>query len=78
VIFWIAVAAIVIGGIVQIANGRAGEGILLIILGPLGARIYAEILIVIFRINDNVAGMRADKAAAAGSQTTTGAAYNES
>jgi hypothetical protein len=33
---------------------------------------------VIFRINDNVAGMRADKAAAAGSQTTTGAAYNES
>lgn len=62
VIFWVVVAAIVIGGLVQIANDEALGGILLIILGPLGARIYAEILIVIFRINDNVAGIRQAKA----------------
>jgi hypothetical protein len=30
----------------------------LVILGPLGVRIYAEILIVIFRINDNVFAIR--------------------
>ena len=78
VIFWVAVAAIVIGGIVQISNGHAGAGILLIILGPLGARIYAEILIVIFRINDNVAGMRASKTGDAASHPLTGAAYDES
>jgi hypothetical protein len=57
VIFWIAVAAIVIGGIVALANGE-GAGILIIIFGPLAARIYAELLIVIFRINDNVAAIR--------------------
>jgi hypothetical protein len=57
VIFWIAVAAIVIGGIVALVNGEAA-GLLLIIFGPLAARIYAELLIVIFRINDNVAAIR--------------------
>lgn len=58
VIFWIAVAGIVIAGLAAIADDRAGQGILLIILGPLFVRIYAEILIVIFRINDNVAAIR--------------------
>ncbi len=57
VIFWIFVAFAVIGGIVAIANDEVGAGLALIILGPLFARIYAEILIVIFRINDNVSAI---------------------
>ena len=65
VIFWVVVAAIVIAALVQIANDSAVGGILLLLLGPLGARIYAEILIVIFRINDNVAGIRQGKAGGA-------------
>jgi hypothetical protein len=65
IIFWIAVAAIVIGAIVQIANDEAVGGVLLLILGPLGARIYAEILIVIFRIHDDVAVIRTGKTEAA-------------
>jgi hypothetical protein len=62
VIFWLAVVAIVIAALVQIANDNAAGGIALLLLGPLGARVYAEILIVIFRINDNVAGIRQGKA----------------
>jgi hypothetical protein len=57
VIFWIAVVAIVIAGIVQLSEGEIG-GILVILLGPIAARIYAEILIVIFRINEDVAAIR--------------------
>ena len=57
VIFWIALVVIVIGGIVTVAGGEPG-GVLIILLGPLAARIYAELLIVIFRINDNVAAIR--------------------
>ena len=57
VIFWVAVVLIVIAGLVAVANGEPG-GILIILLGPIAARIYAEILIVIFRINDNVAAIR--------------------
>lgn len=65
IIFWIAVVAIVIGGLAAIANDNPGAGILLILIGPLAARIYAEILIVIFRINDNVAAIRTTKGPAA-------------
>ncbi len=61
VIFWVAVAAIVIAGFIQIANDAAVAGILTILIGPLFVRIYAEILIVIFRINDNVAAIRGAK-----------------
>ncbi|MGH7052865.1 MAG: hypothetical protein ACREFA_03490 [Stellaceae bacterium] len=45
VIFWLAVVIAIIAGIVRIGHGGAGgiaEGIALIILGPILARIYAE------------------------------------
>jgi len=58
VIFWIVIAVIVIAGIAQMANDAVGAGLLTLIIGPLIARIYAEILLVIFRINDNVAAIR--------------------
>lgn len=61
VIFWIAIAGIVIAALVQIANDAVGAGLLTLILGPLFVRIYAEILMVIFRINDNVAAIRQEK-----------------
>ena len=61
IIFWVAVAAIVIAAIVQIGNNHAASGVLILIFGPIGARIYAEILIVIFRIHDDVAAIRGEK-----------------
>ncbi|MEK6273856.1 MAG: DUF4282 domain-containing protein [Actinomycetota bacterium] len=67
IIFWIAVAAIV-----QIADGNAVSGVLVLILGPIGARIYAEILIVIFRIQDDVATIRGGKAPAPSAEPTAG------
>jgi hypothetical protein len=66
IIFWIAVVGIVIAGVVAIANGKSGSGIALILLGPLGARIYAEILIVIFRMNDSLLDIRNTKLGSAG------------
>jgi hypothetical protein len=58
VVFWLAVIVCVIVGIVMIVSGgeTAGRvgGLLLIVLGPIAARIYAEILIVLFRINDHL------------------------
>ena len=58
VLFWIVVAATVITGIAMIFTTRdapgIGAGVLVIIFGPIAARIYAEILIVLFRINDHL------------------------
>jgi len=57
VIFWLALVGIVIAALAQIGD-RPGTAILLLILGPLGVRIYAEILIVIFRMNDSLTDIR--------------------
>ena len=67
VIFWIFAGIAVLGGLAALLSGEALSGLLLIVLGPLFVRIYAEILIVIFRINDNVSRIaaRGDHAAPA-------------
>jgi len=52
--FWLAVAATIIAGIVGIIGTGDARWILLIVLGPIGARVYAEIIIVFFRINDHL------------------------
>lgn len=54
ILFWIATAGCVIGGILMILITGNARGILLIIFGPLGARIYAELLLLFFRINDHL------------------------
>lgn len=56
VIFWIASVLTIIGGIVTMTRGGWSVlgGFLILILGPLAARIYCEILIIFFRINDHL------------------------
>jgi Domain of unknown function (DUF4282) len=61
VLFWLVVIACVITGILAIAYGDERDvviGLGFIFLGPILARIYAEILIVIFRINDHLRQIR--------------------
>ena len=59
-IFWISVVVLVILGILEMVSSddsvgiRVGTGAAMIILGPLVARIYCEIVIVFFRINDHL------------------------
>jgi hypothetical protein len=67
IVFWLAVVGIMIAGIVTAVGGllqmgrapTAGlgmvvTGIAIFLFGPLVARIYAEILMVIFRINETL------------------------
>ena len=61
VLFWVGVMVCIIAGLVMIVMGikLPGEqmvlkGVLLAILGPLGVRVYCEILIVFFRINETL------------------------
>jgi hypothetical protein len=53
VLFWIAVVLVVIGGLIMLFSSPV-KGLLLIILGPIAARVYAEIIIIFFRINDHL------------------------
>jgi hypothetical protein len=54
IIFWIAVGVSVIAGLYQMTNRMFLPGLFMLILGPIAARIYCEILIVIFKIHENV------------------------
>jgi hypothetical protein len=56
IIFWVAVVIVVIAGIGQMVHGGFAvvTGLLTIVLGPIAARIYCEIVIVFFRINDHL------------------------
>ena len=67
VIFWIGVVGSVIMGLISIvggANARYGGGAMVLIglmwmfLGPILTRIYCEILIVIFAINDTLTDVK--------------------
>jgi hypothetical protein len=57
-IYWILLVAVVIGGIVNMFSGRFFMGLLGIPLGALFARIWCELLIVMFKMNEALQAMR--------------------
>ena len=62
IVYWILTAVVVIAGFIGIIAGdSAGArfgGLLTLVLGPLGVRIYAEILILIFRMNETLTDIK--------------------
>jgi hypothetical protein len=55
----IAVGLVVLGnGEAHHHSGRVVGGIALVLLGPVVVRLYAELLIVVFRINDSLTDVR--------------------
>jgi hypothetical protein len=61
-IFWLGAAVCVIAGLVFVLSGvgqygggpNVLKGFLLLFLGPIAVRVYCEILIIIFRINETL------------------------
>ncbi len=61
ILFWVGVIFCIVAGLILIAAGIKGDlpqsvfsGVLLIMFGPLAVRVYCEILIVFFRINETL------------------------
>ena len=54
VLFWLLVAGVVIAGLGAMFNGQFLSGLGIIIFGPVLVRIYMEIIMVIFKINEAV------------------------
>lgn len=53
-LFWILVIVVILGGLASIFNGQFLAGLGMILLGPLVLRIYVELFMVIFKINEAV------------------------
>jgi hypothetical protein len=67
VVFWIGVVLCVIGGLVGIIAGAVSHdgggqqvlaGLITLLLGPLFVRIYCEVLMVFFKMNDSLTEIR--------------------
>jgi hypothetical protein len=64
ILFWIGAVLCLIAGAIMVVYGatqsQGGQGhylwkgVLLFVLGPLGVRVYCEILIIFFRINETL------------------------
>ena len=63
ILFWVGAAFSVLGGLIAMATslGRYGTGVggflgglLMIVLGPVVVRIYCELLILLFRMNETL------------------------
>ena len=57
IFFWIGVAVLIVGGLLTMATGGGIEGIVAglisILLGPIFWRVYCEIIMILFRIEEN-------------------------
>jgi hypothetical protein len=60
VIFWLFVIMIVIAGLFSMFQGGSAifSGLLMIVVGPLFVRVYCELLILLFRIYDELVAIR--------------------
>jgi hypothetical protein len=60
VIFWIGVGLCVIAGLVEIVTGAPSRlgGLVTLLLGPILVRIWCELVIVAFRINETLTDIR--------------------
>lgn len=67
VLFWVGVALAIVGGLIAVVGGATADygggpavlmGLVWIFLGPLIVRIYCELLIVIFSVNDTLTEIR--------------------
>lgn len=53
VLFWVGIAAVLITGLIMLTQ-EPFLGLLIIVLGPIAVRIYCEILILFFRMNETL------------------------
>lgn len=56
-VYWLLLLGILVGGVLMIFGVIGGgfiEGLLLIVFGSAGARIWSELMIVMFKINENL------------------------
>jgi hypothetical protein len=60
ILFWIGLVIVVISGLITLFTVSFISGLVIIILGPIGVRIYCEVLLVFFRILDNLREINAN------------------
>jgi hypothetical protein len=58
IIYFLMLAGVLIGGVIAIFSAKIIPGVLLVLFGVLGTRVYCEILIVVFKMNEALQELR--------------------
>lgn len=58
IIFWVGVISCIITGLGMIFSKNIGFGLAVLFLGPIAVRIYCELLILLFNINDTLTDLK--------------------
>ena len=58
ILFWVGVVGCILAGLGMIFSRKIGAGLGVLLLGPLGVRIYCELLILLFSINENLTDIK--------------------
>ncbi len=58
VVFWLGVVACVLAGLASLFSGAPLAGLLMMVFGPVAVRIYAELLILLFKMNDTLTDIK--------------------
>lgn len=53
-VYWLLLASVAIASVAAIFGGRFFEGLGMLVGGSIGVRIWCELLIVLFKINNNI------------------------
>lgn len=61
IVYWLGIAVAVLAGLSSVWGGSIVKGLLVIVAGPIIVRVGCEVLIVLFRINENLAAFRHTK-----------------
>lgn len=56
-VYWLGLLSVVLGGLGSIFSGGILQGLGVLIFGLIGIRIWCELLIVLFKINENLQKM---------------------
>ena len=54
ILFWLGLAAIIIMSLLAIVNGLGLQGLLTLLIGPILWRVYMEIILVMFKIREEL------------------------
>jgi hypothetical protein len=58
ILFWVGLAVCIVGGAALLGTRQPLMGLLLVFIGPVMVRVYCELLIVIFRMNETLTDIK--------------------
>jgi len=62
IVYWLGIAVAVLAGLVSIfGGGSIMKGLVVMVVGPIIVRVGCEVLVVLFRMNENLAAFRDNK-----------------